>query len=333
MMKQHKRVFLDFAYAAVILVTAFALNLALLQWFRIPSVTPMIFVLGVFLIAWRTQGYFWGIVSSLASVMAVNYAFTYPYWAFNLIRPECLASAVVMLMVSIMTSTMTTQIKRQEQMKAEAEKERMRGNLLRAVSHDLRTPLTRLRLRTELVADEALREQMTRDLETMAAMLDATLDYLRGVQMSEAPCRIDMNALLQSLTDDARVLGHEIAITGLAQAPYTGRLSALRRALQNLLDNAIQHGQHAHILVEESPEALCITVEDEGPGIPPDQLTRVTEPYYRVDAARGAETGGVGLGLAIVQDVALLHGGELVLRNRTGGGLAARLVLPRQASA
>ena len=126
MMKQHKRVFLDFAYAAVILVTAFALNLALLQWVRIPSVTPMIFVLGVFLIAWRTQGYFWGIVSSLASVMAVNYAFTYPYWAFNLIRPECLASAVVMLMVSIMTSTMTTQIKRQEQMKAEAEKERMR---------------------------------------------------------------------------------------------------------------------------------------------------------------------------------------------------------------
>ena len=110
MMKQHKRVFVDFAYAAVILVTAFALNLALLQWFRIPSVTPMIFVLGVFLIAWRTQGYFWGIVSSLASVMAVNYAFTYPYWAFNLIRPECLASAVVMLMVSIMTSTMTTQI-------------------------------------------------------------------------------------------------------------------------------------------------------------------------------------------------------------------------------
>ena len=145
MMKQHKRVFLDFAYAAVILVTAFALNLALLQWFRIPSVTPMIFVLGVFLIAWRTQGYFWGIVSSLASVMAVNYAFTYPYWAFNLIRPECLASAVVMLIVSIMTSTLTTQLKRQEQMKAEAEKERMRGNLLRAVSHDLRTPLTHLR--------------------------------------------------------------------------------------------------------------------------------------------------------------------------------------------
>ena len=141
-MKQHKRVFLDFAYAAVILVTAFALNLALLQWFRIPSVTPMIFVLGVFLIAWRTQGYFWGIVSSLASVMAVNYAFTYPYWAFNLIRPECLASAVVMLMVSIMTSTLTTRIKKQEQLRMESETEKMRANLLRAVSHDLRTPLT-----------------------------------------------------------------------------------------------------------------------------------------------------------------------------------------------
>ena len=156
MMKQHKRVFLDFAYAAVILVTAFALNLALLQWFSIPSVTPMVFVLGVFLIAWRTQGYFWGIASSLVSVMAVNYAFTYPYWAFNLIRPECLASAVVMLMVSIMTSTMTTQIKRQEQMKAEAEKERMRGNLLRAVSHDLRTPLTAICGYLELLENQPL---------------------------------------------------------------------------------------------------------------------------------------------------------------------------------
>ena len=142
MMKQHKRFLGDFAYAAVILVTAFALNLFLLQWIGIFSVTPMVFVLGVFLIAWRTQGYFWGVASSLVSVMAVNYAFTYPYWAFNLIRPECLASAVVMLIVSIMTSTLTTQLKRQEQMKAEAEKERMRGNLLRAVSHDLRTPLT-----------------------------------------------------------------------------------------------------------------------------------------------------------------------------------------------
>lgn len=122
MMKQHKRVLLDFAFSTVILVTAFALNLVLLQWFSIPSVTPMVFVLGVFLIAWRTQGYFWGIVSSLVSVLAVNFAFTYPYWAFNLIRPECLASAAVMLMVSIMTSAMTTQLKRQEQMKAEAER-------------------------------------------------------------------------------------------------------------------------------------------------------------------------------------------------------------------
>lgn len=207
-----------------------------------------------------------------------------------------------------------------------------RARALAAVSHDLRTPLTRLRLRTELVADDSLRAQMTRDLETMAAMLDATLDYLRGVQAGEAPCRIDMNALLQSLSEDARVLGREIAITGVAQTPYTGRLSALRRALQNLLDNAIKYGLGAHIRVEDSAEALSITVEDDGPGIPPEQLARVTEPYYRVDAARGAETGGVGLGLAIVQDVALLHGGELVLANRAGGGLAARLVLPRQPS-
>ena len=204
-----------------------------------------------------------------------------------------------------------------------------RARALAAVSHDLRTPLTRLRLRAELVDNEQLREQMAADLDSMAAMLDATLDYLRGLQDSEAARPIDINALLQSLTDDAEVLGKTISVEGVAQAPFTGRLSALRRALQNLIDNAIKYGHSAQMRVEDDATSLRIVVEDAGPGVAATELERVTEPYYRPDTSRNHETGGVGLGLSIVKDIALIHGGELLLSNRPQGGLCATLVLPR----
>jgi signal transduction histidine kinase len=204
-----------------------------------------------------------------------------------------------------------------------------RARALAAVSHDLRTPLTRLRLRAELVGDDRLREQMAADLDSMAAMIDATLDYLRGLQDSETARRIDMDALLQSLAEDAAVLGKVISVEGLAHAPYTGRLSALRRALQNLIDNAIKYGHSARLRIEDDAATLRLIVEDDGPGIAAAELDRVTEPYYRPDASRSRETGGVGLGLSIVKDIALMHGGELLLANRPQGGLRATLVLPR----
>ncbi|MFZ3083064.1 ATP-binding protein [Rhodoferax ferrireducens] len=208
-----------------------------------------------------------------------------------------------------------------------------RSRALAAVSHDLRTPLTRLRLRAELVDDETLRDQMAADLDAMAAMIDATLDYLRGLQTSEAVRPIDINALLASMSEDALVLGRRISIQGQALAPYTGRLSALRRALQNLIDNAIKYGTCAHLRVDDDAGELRIMVEDEGPGIEPHELARVTEPYYRPDASRSSATGGVGLGLSIAKDIALLHGGDLVLTNRAQGGLCATLKLPRVAAA
>ena len=204
-----------------------------------------------------------------------------------------------------------------------------RARALAAVSHDLRTPLTRLRLRAELVGDEQLRDQMATDMDSMAAMIDATLNYLRGLQDSEVPRPIDMNALLQSLVDDVEVLGKAITVEGIAQVPFTGRLSALRRALQNLIDNAIKYGHNAHLRIDDDATNLRIVVEDSGPGIAATELGRVTEPYYRPDAARSRETGGVGLGLSIVKDIALIHGGELLLSNRQQGGLAATLILPR----
>jgi signal transduction histidine kinase len=205
-----------------------------------------------------------------------------------------------------------------------------RARALAAVSHDLRTPLTRLRLRTELIDDNSLRDQMTADLEAMAAMIDGTLGYLRGLQANEVVRPIDINALLESMADDAHVLGRSIQITGQAQQAYQGRLSALRRALQNLIDNAFKYCHGASIRVADTRTMLTISVEDDGPGLPTPELTKVTEPYYRVDKARNQPHDGVGLGLSIVKDVALMHNGQLVLANRPQGGLAATLALPRQ---
>lgn len=204
-----------------------------------------------------------------------------------------------------------------------------RARALAAVSHDLRTPLTRLRLRAELVEDETLRNQLGNDLDAMALMLDTTLEYLRSLKESEKPCRIDMNAMLQSLTDDFVTIGRDVTLTGMADKPFTGRLTALRRAIQNLVDNAIKYGHRAHIHMLDAKDILKIVVEDEGPGIPEAELPRVTEPYYRPDVARSSATGGVGLGLSIVKDIAVLHGGELLLQNRPEGGLRATLQLPR----
>ena len=179
----------DALFSLLILTLSFLLNLLLVEQFRTYTLTPMIFVLGVFLVSWRTQGYFWGISTSLVSVLAVNYVFTYPYYAFDLITPECLVSAVVMLIVAILTGTLTTQIKHQQRIRAEIERERMRGNLLRAVSHDLRTPLTSIYGATSAVVenyDSLSREQKlellegtTEDAQWLIRMVENLLSVTR----------------------------------------------------------------------------------------------------------------------------------------------------------
>ncbi|MFZ4625456.1 MAG: ATP-binding protein [Rhodoferax sp.] len=209
---------------------------------------------------------------------------------------------------------------------------RERARALAAVSHDLRTPLTRLRLRAELIEDEPLRDQMATDLEAMAAMIDTTLEYMRGLQSRETVRAIDINALLESMADDALVLGRCIQIEGRTLQPFHARLTGLRRALQNLIDNAFKYAHGVRILVQDSTVSLRISVEDDGPGIAPADLPKVTEPYYRTDCARSQPGDGIGLGLSIVRDIALMHDGELILTNRAQGGLAATLCLPRKSS-
>jgi signal transduction histidine kinase len=207
-----------------------------------------------------------------------------------------------------------------------------RSRALAAVSHDLRTPLTRLRLRAELVDDETLRAQINADIDDMQAMVEATLDYLRGLGESEAVQSIDIEALLHSLVADEQALGRAVDFAGAhvtPVTPYPGRVSALKRALTNLIDNAVKYGHAAHLTIVDAPASLHIVIEDDGPGIPEADLDRVVEPYVRLETSRSRATGGVGLGLAVARDAAKLHGGELKLENRAEGGLRATLLLPR----
>lgn len=210
-----------------------------------------------------------------------------------------------------------------------------RGRALAAVSHDLRTPLTRMRLRAELVEDETLRSRIHADIDAMQGMVDNVLAYLRGMEDSEAAQAINMEALLSSIVEDEQALGRHVNLQPPAPgsprpAPYVGKLSVLRRAVTNLVDNAATHGEVAWVRLEDQDKVLRVIVEDDGPGIAQADLERVTEPFVRLDAARGADTGGAGLGLAIARDAAAYHGGTLSLENRKCGGLRATLALPRR---
>lgn len=210
---------------------------------------------------------------------------------------------------------------------------RERTQVLAAMSHDLKTPITRLRLRAELLDDETLRSKFDNDLREMEAMVMAALDFLRGMDNGEAVQAVDMNAMLESLQADLAETGGSVTITGRSPAPYSGRPQALKRCLANLLENAIKYGNRAAVTIDDDRSALTIRILDEGPGIPEDRMAQVFEPFYRVEGSRNRETGGTGLGLAIAKNVAELHGGRITLANRPEGGLAVTLTLPRHSAA
>lgn len=204
-----------------------------------------------------------------------------------------------------------------------------RTRVLTAMSHDLKTPITRLRLRAELLDDAQLRAKFVGDLEGMEAMVSATLDFMRGLESREPAQPLDVMALLESLQEDARELGGKVGIEGKTLKPYHGHPQALKRCLSNLIGNAVQYGKAATIKVADSADRLQICIRDEGPGIPENELERVFEPFHRLEVSRSRDTGGTGLGLSIARNIARAHGGDIVLRNLPQGGLEAVLTLPR----
>jgi signal transduction histidine kinase len=206
---------------------------------------------------------------------------------------------------------------------------RERTATLAAMSHDLKTPVNRLRLRAELLDDSEVKKKISQDLAEMESMLHDTLEFMRGGESAEKAQPVDVQALLESLQADAQEMGRKVAIEGAAARPYVGRPQALKRCLGNLLDNALKYGGAAAMLVEDAADRLTIRIRDSGPGIPEAELERVFEPFYRLEGSRSRDTGGTGLGLSIARKLAQLHGGTLELRNLAEGGLEAVLTLPR----
>lgn len=205
-----------------------------------------------------------------------------------------------------------------------------RTRIFAAMSHDLKTPITRMRLRTELLEDADLRQRFDKDLREMERMVTHTLDFMRGLETPQVARPIDITALLESLQADNQDMQREVLIEGRALAPYVGDPERLKRCVSNLIDNAVLYGRQARVIVEDGPAAITLRILDQGPGITPDELDKVFEPFYRLEASRSRETGGTGLGLGIARNIARAAGGDVTLRNHPDGGLEATLHLPRK---
>lgn len=340
-MNNKKTYLKDAVFSFATLAVTFFLNLSMQQWFQTQTLIPMIFVLGVFLISWRTQGYFWGIAASLISVLAVNYAFTYPYYAFDLISPECVSSAIVMLIVSIMTGTLTTQIKHQEKIKAEIDRERMRGNLLRAVSHDLRTPLTSIYGASSTIIDNynslnkeqhlQLLKDVQEDSEWLIRMVENLLSVTRidgeKVRVTKTP------TVLEELIDAVLIKfrkhfpDQQVAVEipdDFISIPMDAML--IEQVLINILENAVVHAKGMQTLkltvtCEDGFAKFCIA--DDGCGIPADRIENLFTGYLdRKDTPTDGTRSNMGIGLSVCSTIIKAHGSEIYAKNLTPRGAA-----------
>jgi signal transduction histidine kinase len=205
-----------------------------------------------------------------------------------------------------------------------------RTRMLAAIGHDLRTPITSLRLRAELLDDEEAKGKMLATLDEMEHMAEATLAFAREDAATEPSRSIDLAALIASQVDDLAEMGKPVTFAEAPRLPYTCRPAALKRAIGNLIENAIQYGERARVSLGDGPSGPLIAIDDDGPGIPDEKMQDVFKPFVRLESSRSRATGGTGLGLSIARSIVLAHGGELVLTNRQDRGLRAEIRLPAE---
>jgi len=337
-MSKAKQALQDGLFTALTLFTAFSVNITLQFTFRTHSMTPIIFVLSVFLVAWNTHGYFWGVLASLISVLAENLIFTAPYLIFTLVAPEDFPSALVMLLVSNLTSTLTTRIKRQEKLKSEAERERMRGNLLRAVSHDLRTPLTSIYgacsvmiENYETLSDEAhlkLLQDIRADAQWLNRMVENLLSVTRVDSGSVKLTKQDV--VLEELIDALLVKFHKhyplqkvhVSIPeDFIMVPMDPVL--IQQVLMNLLENAVFHAvdmKNLWLRVTVSQNQALFCVEDDGCGIPPERMERLFTGMLDSEVPTDTGRSNMGIGLSVCRTIIKAHGSDIHAENLPDGG-------------
>jgi signal transduction histidine kinase len=207
-----------------------------------------------------------------------------------------------------------------------------RTRMLAAIGHDLRTPITSLRLRTEFIADADTREKFNSTLDEMQGIAEAALSLTQSEAISEVTRVVDLNALIESLCDDLVDLGWNVEFQRDGRLAYPCRPASLRRALRNVIENAVRYGERANVQLHSSAEGVEILVKDDGPGIPEADRERVFDPFVRLEASRNRDTGGVGLGLSIARSIVRHHGGDIVLSQRAAAGLSVHIRLPEPGS-
>ena len=336
----------DFFLFVFILGLCFAISLLMQDVFNIPEQVTTTFAFAVFLIALLTDGYFWGLAASLVGMLLVNYAFTAPYFALNFVIPSNFYSAVVMALIAILTSALTTKVKHQEAMKAETEKERIRANLLRAISHDLRTPLTTiygssavLRENGDTLTDEQKDMMLLgiqQDAQWLVRMVENLLSITRmdngNVQITTVLTAVDELVDSALLKFYKRYPNQEI----LLQLPEDLILISvdcmlMEQVLINLLENAVQHAVGAtRIILRASvkDDLVAFEVEDNGCGIAPERIPYIFSGYFLPGEQVADNTKrNAGIGLSLCATIIRAHGGTIAAVNNAAGGVTFRFTL------
>lgn len=339
-MRKIKQLHKDFFFSLFVLLLTFFLSYFIQFVFDTDTLVPTIFVLGVFFVSLRTEGYVWGVLASLVGVMLVNFAFTMPYFEIDFITPINMFAAMVMLVIAIMTSTLTTKIKQQEKIKAESEKERMRGNLLRAVSHDLRTPLTSIYGATSVIMDNYDSIDKQKQLRLLSEIHEDSQWLIRMVENLLSVTRIDDS--VTKITKDSVVLdelldsvivkfnkhypNQKVLVTApneFTSIPMDAIL--IQQVLMNIMENAIMHAKgmtELEIVVRIEEDKAVFEIKDDGCGIPEDRIAHIFTGYLERDTSMPTDgsRNNMGIGLSVCSTIIKAHGGTIYAQNRSEGG-------------
>jgi len=348
-MNRFKSQIFDILFALLVFSAAFAINMAIKNIFDTDSLVPMIFVLGIFIISLKTNGYFIGIVSSVISTFAVNYAFTFPYFAFDLISPECVFSFIVMMIIAIVTSALTTKIKVQQKAYAESEKEKMRANLLRGISHDLRTPLTSICGSTSAIIENYDMLSKEQQIKLLSEIREDSQWLTRMVENLLSVTRIDSEkvrviktpTVLEELIDAVILKFHkhcpeqDVKVTipeEFISIPMDALL--IEQVIINILENAVFHAKGMTELtlnVRTMDNIAVFEISDNGCGIPKERLEHLFGGYLeRTDIPADGTRSNMGIGLSVCASIIKAHGGMISAENLKDGGAVFRFSLEKE---
>ena len=345
-MKKYHNLFWNIIKSIGILAGFFVLCLVIERYFEASTLVPAIMTLAVFLVSLVTDGFLYGILASLLSVLELNFAFAFPYFAFNFSIPENIISAIIMLVITIMTCTLTTQLKNQEHIRVESAKEKMRGNLLRAVSHDLRTPLTTICGSSSTIVehyDQLTKAQVIQlangicdDAEWLVRMVENILSITRidsdGVQITKT------STVLEELIDSVlmkfrkRYPDQKIEVDipdEFISIPMDAVL--IEQVIINILENAMQHAAgmtKLELSVFREGQKAVFEIRDNGCGIEKDRLQNIFKDYFEMkDAPVDHQKKSMGIGLAVCASIIRAHNGAITASNRKDGGCCFRFTL------